>query len=325
MYRRIVTPLDGSVFAEQALPVAGAIARRSGAVLTLVRVHHPLVYGEMAGAARWDADERQIEGEYLAQTAARVSECFSVVAGTALLEEPVVGAICDFTREHDSDLVVMSTHGRTGFSRAWLGSVADAVVRHITKPVLMVRPRDQWSTVELEDERDRVFSRVLVPLDGSRLAESILPHAAALTSTLQGGLSLLRVVEPVVVKAAEYPLEYPSFLTTTDREATDRTVEQARVYVTAVAARLRDEYGLDVSADVRLAERVAPAISEFARESEADLIALATHGRGASRLVVGSIADKVLRAGPPAVLLFHPAEAPKERLAPQLHAAATAG
>ena len=67
--------------------------------------------------------------------------------------------------------------------------------------------------------------------------------------------------------------------------------------------RLRAEYGLETSADVRVVERLGPAIPKFASECDADLVALATHGRGASRLIMGSVADKVIRAGPGAILI----------------------
>lgn len=303
MLRRILAPLDGSAFAEQALPVAGAIARRSGAALTLVRVHHPLLYGDLIAVPRWEEEEHRSEETYLHRMAARIEECFSVRVGTALLEGPVAEAICQFVRDHDFDLVVMSTHGRTGLSRAWLGSVADGVVRHMTRPVLLVRTVDRPSTVELEDDRDRVFERILVPLDGSPKAESILPHVANLASAFGSRILLLRLVEPIVIESSDYMLEYPIHSRATDDAATERVVQSATEYLESIRRRLRAEYGLETSADVRVVERLGPAIPKFASECDADLVALATHGRGASRLIMGSVADKVIRAGPGAILI----------------------
>ena len=324
MLRRILTPLDGSAFAEQALPVAGAIARRAGAALTLVRVHHPLLYGDLIAVPRWEEEERRSEETYLHQMAARTEECFSVRVGTAVLEGPgVVEAIREYVRDHDFDLVVMSTHGRTGFSRAWLGSVADGVVRHLTRPVLLVRAVDRPSTVELEDDRDRVFERVLVPLDGSPAAESILPHVADLASAFGSRILLLRLVQPVVTESADYALEYPIHSRATDAAATEREVESATEYLRSIRRRFGEEHGLETSIDVRVVDRLASAIPKFASECEADLVALATHGRGASRLIVGSVADKVIRAGPGAILIQRSMEA-LEQSATTTNAAATA-
>ena len=325
MLRKILVPLDGSAFAEQALPAAGAIARRSGATLTLVRVHHPLLYGDLIAVPRWEEEERRSEEGYLQQMAARMEECFSVRVGTAVLEGPVVEAIRDYVRDHDFGLVVMSTHGRTGLSRAWLGSVADGVVRHLTRPVLLVRAVDRPSTVELEDDRDRVFERILVPLDGSPNAETILPHVADLASAFGSRVLLLRLVEPVVTESADYALEYPVYSRATDAAATEREVESATEYLGSIRRRLREEHGLETSADVRVVDRLAPAIPKFARECEADLVALATHGRGASRLIVGSVADKVIRAGPGAILLLRSSGATEEAVATASAVAAATG
>lgn len=306
MYRQLLVPLDGSAFAEQALPLAGAILRRNEATLTLVRVHRPIVYDTELGAPRWDIDQRDLESEYLARVAARMHEAFGVAVSTALLEEPVVGAICAYAADRAADLVIMSTHGRTGFSRAWMGSVADGVVRQAAVPVLLLRPDDESSVWDLPDNADRQFERLLLPLDGSRLSEAIVGHTVRLARAFESEIVLLRVIEPVVTSAPEYPISYPVPVTLIDGKATDQVMDAARAYLSGKAAHLRHLHGLRVTVDVKLYEHAAPAIIDAAKAHDADLIAMSTHGRGASRLFVGSVADKVIRGGPRAVLLYRP-------------------
>ena len=302
MYRSLLVPLDGSTFAEQALPLAGAILQRGKASLTLVRVHRPLPAGEIAVTGLWDGDQRESEGAYLARVAERMSECFKAKVATALLEAPVIGALCEYVREHSIDLVVMSTHGRTGMRRAWLGSVADGIARNVSVPVLMVGPQDET------DDRDtrRLFERMLVPLDGSRLSESIVGHAVRLARVFGSEIVLLRAVEPVVAKGPGYPLSSPVPIALVDSGATEQLTLLARKYLEDTAARIRDQHGLRVSIDVRLVEHAAPAIVEALAAHHIELVAMSTHGRGASRLVIGSVADHVIRARPRAVLLFRP-------------------
>lgn len=306
MFRSLLVPLDGSAFAEQALSTAGAIAKRSGASIRLVRVHVPIAYGDLASVDRWEKELRRSEREYLARTAAWFGERFKVPATTSLLEDPIAPAICQGARR--ADLIVMSTHGRTGVSRAWLGSVADGVARHATVPVLMMRPESEIDESEGNADGTISIKRALVPLDGSLLAEGIMEHAIKLAATFGSSVTLVRVVEPVQMRSADYPLPYPIPLGVTDPEATDRLVAQANDYLTGVAARVRGQHPLEVAIDVRVSERVAPAILEAADERGADLVAMASHGRGASRLLVGSVADKILRGAPRAVLLFRPSQ-----------------
>jgi nucleotide-binding universal stress UspA family protein len=306
MFRSILAPLDGSAFAEQALSAAGEIARRTGASVRLVRVHVPIGYGDLALMDRWEKEHRRSERDYLARTAAWFAERFGAQVLTSLLEDPIAPAICQCARDSGADLVVMSTHGRTGVSRAWLGSVADAVARQSTIPVLMTRPESRMRGSAPHADDVIPLQHAMVPLDGSQLAEGIVDHALQLATTFGSSVTLLRVVEPVQVIAADYPLPYPIPLGMIDPKATDRLVSEAHEYLTMVAARLHERYGLDVSVQVRVSDRVAPAILEAADERGVDLVAMASHGRGASRLLVGSVADKVLRGAPRAVLLFHP-------------------
>lgn len=316
MLRTLLVPLDGSPLAEHVLTTAATLAQRAGATLDLVRVHRPLVFGDLADVERWERTARRDEREYLRLVAERLAANYDVRTTTALLDEPVASAICQRAIAVGADLVAMATHGRTGFSRAWLGSIADAVAHEAPVPVLLLRgestlaalregsrPPDAWAS-----EPARSISRVIVALDGSGLAEQALAPAIDLARAFGASIHLLRVVEPVLVRAVEYPLFYALPLPAVDDDGGEAVAQQARDYVRAVASRIRSETPVDVEVEVVVADSAAPAIIDAAWAHQADVVALATHGRGASRLVVGSVADKVLRAGPEAVLLFRPVQ-----------------
>ena len=210
-----------------------------------------------------------------------------------------------------ADLVVMTTHGRGPLGRFWLGSVADELVRTLPMPVLLVRPRE--GVPDLEREAD--VKRILIPLDGSALAEQVLEPAAELGALTDAEFTLVRVVRPVVIGA--YALGAGGLgqlaVGMEQLEAEHkRRCEQAENYLEEIAARLRARK-LTVRTHVATEEQPAVGILQEAQKADADLIALATHGRrGLSRLFLGSVADKVVRGGRLPVLLLRPKEALKE-------------
>ena len=144
MYHSILVPLDGSEFGEHALPHALSIAERAGATLQLLRVHVPVapLYGgsELAADVALDATVREQENDYLGGVHKRLTGVPGVPATPVLLDGPVAEAIHDQAVASRTDLVVMATHGRGPWSRLWLGSVADKVIRGATVPVLVHRP-----------------------------------------------------------------------------------------------------------------------------------------------------------------------------------------
>lgn len=314
MLRTLLVPLDGSPLAEHVLPIAAALASRSGATLDVVRVHRTLAYGDLSDVERWELGARRSEREYVQLVADRVAAEFDVRTTTAVLDEPVAASICRRAAEIGADLVAMGTHGRTGFSRAWLGSIADAVSRQALRPVLLLRaspviaslregmrPAASWTS-----EPPAALRRILVALDGSGLAEQVVGPAIELARAAGASLCLVRVVQPVVVAAVDYPLFYALPLPVEDRDGLDAAVVSAREYLASVAARIRAVAPLEIEVEVVTAERVAAALADAAASRQADVVALATHGRGASRFVLGSVADELLRVGPAAVLLFRP-------------------
>jgi len=317
MYRTFVVPLDGSPLAERALTTATALAKRSGAKLALVRVHNPYPLDPLAGTleaptdVRWDQMLRRDEEEYLNRVALRVETELGRVVATSLLDGLAPDAIAAFAERAPQALIVMSTHGRSGFTRLWLGSVTDSVVRHAGVPVLMVRGEEGAGAAA--PSAGELFHDIVVPLDGSPYAEEALAHALALAGATRGRLLLLSVVRPmhapvyVPVPDALAPVATPTEFI---EQTMQVLVARAEDYVSRLADRLRREHApLDVRAEVQVADQPASAIIDCAARHGSDLVVMASHGRALSRVVVGSVADKVLRGGPGALLLIRPAQA----------------
>jgi nucleotide-binding universal stress UspA family protein len=166
--RSVMVPLDGSPFAEQALPWAIAIARKTRARLRLGMVHQspsPPPLDEAAGLlyARLELALMKSQREYLRRIASRIRAEGPIQTATALLQGVPAPALGRYAGEIGVDLVIMTTHGRGGIQRAWLGSVADQLVRSLEIPMLLIRPTEG-------EAPEPGVEQIVVPLDGSRRA-----------------------------------------------------------------------------------------------------------------------------------------------------------
>jgi nucleotide-binding universal stress UspA family protein len=303
MYHTIVVPLDGSAFGEHALPLALSLARRANATLEIVHVHVPLadLYAETIANVEsgLDTGRRQQEQAYLDKTAQRLIGLSGAPVKARLLEGPVAGALQEYLSACGADLVVMTTHGRGALSRWWLGSVADELIRRVPVPLVAIRPHEK----EPDFSREPEPRHVLIPLDGSPLAEHVLPAATELGGPTRTEYTLLRVVQPFAVTAFDAAGLGAG---TVVPEALARLRQEAVDYLDRVARRLRQQ-GLWVETVVAVHDQPAVAILDAVRERPCDLVAVATHGRhGLARLMLGSVADKVVRAAPVPVLVYRP-------------------
>ncbi|NTU81996.1 MAG: universal stress protein [Chloroflexales bacterium] len=308
MYHALMVPLDGSPFGEHALPLALAIARRSGAHLHLVHAHvtdaHP------SAERAHGAQRRERERAYLTGVAERLAIRWHGTIGTALIDGPVAQSIAAYAEAQGIDLVVMTTHGRGALSRAWLGSVASRLLHRLPMPMLVIRPHET-DPADLGDPPRA--SHVLIPLDGSALAETIVPHAIALGQPTHATYTLLQVIELPVT-------DYGFGAAPLAGIDVNTWMQEAQQQLEHVATDMRAA-GLQVTTEVRFGW---PALSilDYARDCAVDVIALATHGRsGAERLFLGSVADKVVRSAAVPVLLYRPPTEPTA--APTLQGAST--
>lgn len=292
-YHKILVPLDGSASAESALPVASALAQATKAPLCLARVHEPPTMATV-NAFEWNRDVELRELDYLTAVAGRLERKADVRSRTSLLIGHAADVIRRAAHRDGKTLIVMASHGRTGLSRRSLGSVADAVVQDAGAPVLLVRP-----DLGANDETTAFFGTVLVPLDGSMAAESILPHAVWLCKATGASLQLIRVLRPDEISQVSPTLQ---------EDATDAAIRSAERALRSVAARQCDgPCPISATIVVRVDESPAVAINEYAAANHIRVVALTTHGSGFARLI-GSVADKVIRDGPPLILLLRPAE-----------------
>jgi nucleotide-binding universal stress UspA family protein len=309
MYRSILVPLDGSPFGEHALPWALRVARQTGAALRLVHAHATPVgsYGETGALYDNVVEEftRRRELAYLRQIQRRVAEQVAGPVTEVLVEGPVGDGLVAEARTAGADLVIMTTHGRGPLARAWLGSVADELVRRLSVPVLLVRPHD----VRPDLTQDPQVRHILVLLDGSPLAEQILVPAVDFASLTGADISLLRVVRPLVLGGDidTLPPEMDETMLRQLRTLHQEEQAEAQRYLERIAGRLRD-HGLRVIPHVAMHDQPAVAALDEIKRHAIDLVALATHGRsGLPRLFLGSVADKILRGTSVPVLVHRPA------------------
>jgi nucleotide-binding universal stress UspA family protein len=298
MFKNVLVPLDGSDLAEEAVGMAAAIARASHATIDLLMVHEPLFPGR--DDITWNERQIVVEERYLHGIAAELESGAGVSSRQTVVRGQPSELIATRAADSGADLIVMTSHGRTGWSRAWLGSVADAVVRGVSIPVLMLRP-----LAHRHDRRAtrKPIDRIVVPLDGSAVSMEILGAVRELARCWNARLDFIRVVEPVPALTAEAASPLIYFPNIVDVEAT-AAVEREAIRDLERDVRAFRESGIAVGDPlVTVSPKPAQAIVDFAKAREAGLIAMASHGRGHSRLLIGSVADKVRRATDLPVLL----------------------
>jgi len=311
-FHSIMVPLDGSPLAERALPLATELARQKGAKLRLVLVHEPPPAPRDALAANMfvaiDRVNQRGERGYLRSIQRRLREDGIRLSAAVTLTGTPGPALAEFARETGTDLVVMATHGRSGIGRAWLGSVADYLVRHLDLPILLVRAPEPPTTSVPE----RAARQILVPLDGSALSEQALEPACRLAQAWRAELTPVNIVFPVMpVTDGNLPL--PS---TYDGNATEQCRQDAQQYLDGVGERVR-EWGVRAEGIAMVGWSAAGALLDLARPEAVRAIVLATHGRGGlRRWALGSVADKLIRAAEVPVLVVRPEGSPRPAARP---------
>lgn len=307
MYKTIMVPTDGSGFDREAILVALRVAERCKAKVRLVRVFTTGAYFGMAASPdgvivtpeALRAEQESILGELYALAAE--CRCVSTAEIIADLEQgPIADILAGYAKRNDVDLIVISSHGRRGIARLSLGSVTDSLIRGTTIPVLVVKPKASYLTPEAGKE----FRHIVVPLDGSSLAEQILKRIVPLAKLEEAEITLLHVLVPGEdAYENEEGRKLPWW---------EKRVAGAQAYLSRRACEVRAQ-GVPATIEVVVGERVAESITDYARREGADLIAIATHGRGGlARVLRGSVADGVTKLAMSSILVLHPkTDAPK--------------
>jgi nucleotide-binding universal stress UspA family protein len=301
MYKVIMAPTEGSDSERAALTVAVKLAQRFDAELRLVRVQTtPLVIETVVRPPILEITEQTLRDERLARLrkldalGTELRALGEIRVMTALEDGPVGPTLRDYARRSKVDLIVMSSHSRGGLKRVTLGSVTDFLIRHTNIPVLVVKQPASFIGTTFNES----VSRIVVPLDGSALAEQILPAVASLALRMNATVSLLQVLTPSTYSQKE--------IMQAGLPWWDADIATADSYLSR-AARYLGEEGVAVSKDVVLSDNVATAILDYATRTRADLIAIATSGSGGmTRFVFGAVADEVTRRASASLLVFHP-------------------
>ena len=297
MYKTIMCPTDGSGFDREAIRVALRIAERSQAKVRLVRVQSTgAFFGMESSPEAATVSVRVLEQErdrILNELRDLATECKKTSGAeieVSVEDGPVVDALHAYAKRNMVDLIVMSSHGRGGIARLSLGSVTDSLIRRTTIPVLVVKPHPSYVS-----SQPHAFKRIVVSLDGSSVAEQVLPGAVALARVDESELTLLRVVVPRTSSQKAVANEYTPWW--------DKDVAAAEAYLFRTADKLRED-GFPTKTDVVIGEDVAKSIAGYAARDSADLVAIATHGRGGlSRALLGSVADALTRTSHTSLLV----------------------
>jgi nucleotide-binding universal stress UspA family protein len=299
MASRILVPLDGSSLAEQALSWAVTLARGLGAELRLLRAVWivPDVLELLdESTENMEAIAQQLEADardYLGAVAEQLRD-LGFTAHYVVRRGPAAEAILDYSLQTDVGYVVMATHGYSGLRRWTHGSVAERVLQTARLPLLLVRPGEK--DVEQDWQQPAQCRRILVPLDGSARAEKILPAVIPVAQAMGSELILFQV-----------PVAHVSGWMTGDwylpvQGIVDTAEEDAETYLDTVAGQLKEQ-GLEATTATAIGS-MASCIVEYAEAHDIDLVAMCTHGRtGLARWALGSVADRVLRAGSTPILL----------------------
>jgi len=297
MFENILVPLDGSRLAELALQPALDIAQKADSQITLlsIPIHKHVIlpgsagYGLPVAEAAVDRSFNE-EEEYLAGVR-DAHQDRQVDFQLKIMEGDVAGIIVDTATVEGIDLIVMTTHGYSGFTRWMLGSVTERVLREAPCPVLVIRSPDN-------------MKKAMITLDGSRLAEQALIPGVEIGRLLDCETILLRVEQQEKLSSVEM-----SFLEVASSELCQEMVqddaERVSYYLDCVAGKFETkEYPLPTAV---VQGKPAESILQFIEEQQIDLVSIATHGYGGlKRWAYGSVTEKILRNADCAMLVVRP-------------------
>ncbi|MDQ6834427.1 MAG: universal stress protein [Chloroflexota bacterium] len=304
MSSRIIVPLDGSPLAESALPYALALASATGTTVTLMQVvpsSHLMRDYYVRYDASMEAEQAATAGAALEARARSLSSA-TLPINAYIAVGDAAEEIVRYAERGGETYIVMATHGRGGVLHWAFGSVARKVLTAATVPTLIVR-----SETEPERPAQAVTIRnLLVPLDGSTLAEKAVPLARDLARTLGAQVTLVRVV-PFLTSLIASP--YEPMLAMNDDGAMEEMRMSAREYLTKINQTF---IAAGVTSDMVVKQGGAPiALLELLDTKKYDLVVMSTHGRtGAKRWVLGSVAERLVEASHTPVMLVRVSDEP---------------
>lgn len=299
MQPTVIVPLDTTPESEVSLPIAEALARHAEGMLMLISViEAPSEFGVWLRAEEtidaW-VDHHVHVDQYLSRIAGDID---GVAVDTLVSTGNPAVEINSIASEQPEPVIVMGSHARTGVSRVAVGSVAASVIHDARWPVIVARQADDDGG---SAARVGPVNRILVALDGSEYAEQALSTAQAVLGSSGLDIHLLRVVETNKWYGTTYSeIDYAAVTTYIEAEQ-----EAAEEYLDE-QARVLEQAGHTVTWEVQ-AGFVAGHIVDAARQFNAGLIVMSTHGRsGLGRILMGSVAERVIHDADDPVMLVNP-------------------
>ena len=295
MYTRMLIPLDGSKVAEQVLPYARFLAKALAIPVELLEVVDPealVAFSNPTQGRHLDtlvAETISRTAPYLEATARSFPEAQVKCSVEKGKPEQVV---IEKANADKNTLIVMTTHGRSGIQRWLLGSVADKVLHGATNHLFLVRASDQG-----KPDGEAPLKTVIVPLDGSPLAEQVLPYVLDFTKKIKLKVVLMRSYALPPSLTAE---DYGSY----SADLLDHLESEARDYLAGKVNEVKQK-GVDDVASVVNTGYGAEEIITLGRHTPDNFIAMSTHGRsGIQRWILGSVTDRVVRhSGDPVLIV----------------------
>jgi nucleotide-binding universal stress UspA family protein len=296
MYTRLLIPLDGSKTAEAALPYGRTLARTLKIPVELLSIVDITVLATQVfrGSGYFEpiiAETVRSSEEYLN----RIAKTFPADNVSCTVETGKAEDVIIEKAGSDATLTAMATHGRSGIDRLIMGSVAEKVLRSAINPLILIRASE-----EADSEGLAVLKSVIVPLDGSELAETVLSPVVQLANALKLEVILLRAYQiPMNTYAGmedSYPIDY--------EKISGALKEEAQSYLERKVAELKRN-GIEKLSFVISEGSGAGEIVALGRRTPDNLIAMCTHGRsGIKRWVLGSVTEKVVRLSEDPVLII---------------------
>jgi nucleotide-binding universal stress UspA family protein len=315
MFERILIPLDGSPRAELILSQIARILKREDSEILLLRVIGSGVeFGWAGEASSLSAELQKAAEKYIDDRVTRLADPGAKVRGRVAAGAPSE-TILKIAGEEGSTMIAMTTHGRTGLPRWFMGSVAEKVVRASDVPVLLVRSFRSASqgAAEPATSGEVPFRKLLVPTDGSPASMAVVTPVKKLAQLFNSEIVVLHVQRPYIPPGAILPgmdagvMPPPTEPTPSEEDETTREA----------AERFR-QAGLRVTRQTVLGDPSVEIIDQGSA-SGIDLIALSTHGRsGLSRWLTGSVTERVLRHAGVPLLIVRAAEPKADRSLPRV-------
>jgi nucleotide-binding universal stress UspA family protein len=301
MFEKIIVTLDSSKIAEMVLPYVEEIAGKFNSSVNLVGVAGEKTDEALSSEGRILSDEFQSYLTGITNHLKEEGKEYGITDSGRITSNILYGhtapSILSFCQETNSDLVALTSKGKSSHRNWVLGSVAAKILRAAKKPVLLVRR----NAPEAYLKEKRLIRKILLPLDGSKLGETAIPYAEALAQKLSAEITLMQVVEPFDF-GRFYDLPHKEMI----EEEFNKGVMLERTYLNSKAEAVTDKTGVKTNIAI-LKGNPAQMIAKYAEEHQIDLIAMSTHGRtGVMQWVFGSVTDKTLHFGETAVLVVRP-------------------